>query len=127
MFDRLRQRAVRLASMAGLLALLACHPLLAPVEPDAGATAATDTVWATFTWTAPTTGSAVAYYVIETHDGRTLECRHLTPKGGKARVPFTPGQVQRIRVAGVDAQGRQGPWSQWSTGPRLETRPEVTP
>lgn len=67
----------------------------------------------TYAWTAPTTGSPVEYYVCETR----TEGAEWGECGGQAAteqltVLVSDGvQGFQIRVAGVDAFGRQGPWS----------------
>jgi hypothetical protein len=67
----------------------------------------------TYTWTAPTTGSAVAYYLVEvSNDGGA----NWTVAGTTLDLTYTFTDFQNfdtyiVRVAGVDAQGRQGPYS----------------
>ena len=130
--DLIRRRTVSLA-LAGLLALslTACQRIPEQYSqsgsiPDTTQTAVTDTVWVTFTWTAPTTGSPVVYYRVETSEGWMYEATHLNRWGdGKMRVPFLNGKEGRIRVAGVDAEGHQGPWSDWSEDRRAPDRPDI--
>ena len=72
------------------------------------------------TWNAPATGSPAVRYLVRIRDldGTLYET---------AMVEATPGPEQRYafvkvefahryqaRVAGIDALGRQGPWSNWS-------------
>ena len=68
-----------------------------------------------FTWSAPTTGSTVAHYVVQHQvdggvwvniDTTTLESYTLSAEYDVAHS---------IRVAGVDSESRQGPWSVAST------------
>jgi hypothetical protein len=68
-----------------------------------------------FTWSAPTTGSTVAHYVVQHQvdggvwvniDTTTLESYTLSAEYDVAHA---------IRVAGVDSEARQGPWSVAST------------
>ncbi len=64
-----------------------------------------------FTWTAPTTGSAVAHYVVQHQvDGGTWVDIDTT-----ATESYTLSAdydlEHSIRVAGVDSESRQGPWS----------------
>lgn len=62
----------------------------------------------TATWTRPTEGSPVVYYRIE------IEMVGAWPDTTvKIPVPVWADSL-RGRVAGVDAQGRQGPWSEWN-------------
>lgn len=128
--DRIPRRAVRLLALAGILALLACHPILQP-EPGSSpagtptVTAVTDTVMVTYTWTAPTTGTSPILYVVQTSDGRLLTTTRLAPnRDGKIRIPVAASDEPgfRIRVAGVDSLDRRGPWSEWSDRPG---RPDV--
>ncbi len=72
------------------------------------------------TWQAPRTGSPAVRYLVRIRDlDGTLYETYL--------VDAAPGQEQRYtfsrveyarryqgRVAGIDARGRQGPWSNWS-------------
>ncbi len=66
----------------------------------------------TYTWTAPTTGSAVDHYVIQhSEDGGawiTVEDEQAT---NAYALTAAYDAEHRIRVAGIDTQGRQGPWS----------------
>jgi len=64
-----------------------------------------------FTWSAPTTGSTVDHYVIQ----------HQTDGGSWVNIGTTTSVTyalsasydveHSIRVAGVDSESRQGPWS----------------
>jgi hypothetical protein len=68
----------------------------------------------TATWTAPTTGSPVEYYVVEVYEGGELA---FTAQPADTFVVFNEFVMLKeytARVAGVDALGRQGPWSDWS-------------
>ena len=81
-------------------------------------------VTATCSWGAPTYGTPVDHYVLQ-----------LVKLGGAAFDTTTFDSIQaesfdldlelgftyKARVAGVDAQGRQGPWSLWTPvyGPRV--------
>ena len=84
--------------------------LLAAVLPATSAMAQTE-MPVSYTWTAPTTGTAVEYYVVEhsvnggnwTQIGTTTENSYT--------LDATVGQSHQIRVAGVDASDRQGPFS----------------
>ena len=66
----------------------------------------------TYTWTAPTTGSAVHHYVFQhsvggnpfvTIDDNVLDNTFVLSADYE--------QEHVVRVAGVDSLGRQGPWS----------------
>lgn len=91
------------------LIMLTTALLAAPVS------AQTTTVNVSYTWTAPTSGSAVASYVIQhSIDGGTW-----TQVGTSSTASYTlaasVGHSHSIRVAGVDAAARQGVWSDPST------------
>ncbi|RLG95346.1 hypothetical protein DRO27_03785 [Candidatus Bathyarchaeota archaeon] len=124
MRDLLQNRMVHLILLVGMLGLLGCQRV--PPSSEGGnqtsqvdslgtQTAPMDTVMVTFVWEAASTGTDAVYYVVETSEGWRYECRKLNRWGdGKMRVPFHNGKPGRIRVAGVDADGVQGPWSEWS-------------
>jgi hypothetical protein len=65
-------------------------------------------------WAAPTDGTAVVSYVVEVEvNGRDIET--LDPVSTEEfMLPIKYGQKYRVRVAGVDAQNVQGPFSSWS-------------
>lgn len=68
-------------------------------------------------WAAPVSGTAVASYSLQAEvDGVVTDWPE--PIIGEAFTwPAYPyGQTLRVRVAGVDSLGRQGPWSEWSDG-----------
>ena len=87
------------------LAILATALLAAP------ASAQTTTVNVSYTWTAPTTGSAVVTYIVQD----SVDAGSFTQVGTSSTTSYTlaasVGHSHSIRVAGVDAQSRQGPWS----------------
>lgn len=119
----IRGRAVCLAMTAMLmLSLTACQQVndRSTRSPSgrSSQTAVMDTVQVTFMWRAPTTGSEVVYYEVETSEGWIFTTDHISSYGGggKIRVPFT-SHGPRIRVRGVDANGVRGPWSEWSDTP----------
>ncbi len=64
-----------------------------------------------YTWSAPTTGTAVVHYVVE----HSIDGGAWAPIGtvttNEVTVTETVGQSHQIRVAGVDASDRQGPYS----------------
>jgi|GEM_PF-1824614 len=77
----------------------------------AGSALAQTEVQVNYTWSAPSTGSPVDHYVVQ----------HSVDGGGWTQVASVStnsysltasvGQSHRIRVAGVDDQDRQGPYS----------------
>jgi hypothetical protein len=67
-----------------------------------------------YTWTAPTGGSPVDHYVVEhSVNGGAFAQIGTTPTNSYI-LQATPGDTHQIRVAGVDALGRQGPLSEAS-------------
>jgi len=74
-------------------------------------TAAAQTVDATATWTAPTEGSPVDHYVVQiSQDGGPYQNAGST-QTTTITLQLQVGSSYTVRVAGVDAQDRQGPWS----------------
>jgi hypothetical protein len=66
----------------------------------------------TYTWSAPTTGSVVHHYVVQTSsNGTTWTTITAQPTSPSATVAAPVGVQLLVRVAGVDAQGRQGVFS----------------
>jgi len=75
-------------------------------------------------WTHPTGGTPVVKYTLEMQnvpapgDTNTLTYPGLTNMDdlyGYASTPYPVfGEQQRIRVKGIDADDREGPWSIWS-------------
>jgi hypothetical protein len=77
----------------------------------APASAQTTTVNVSYSWTAPTTGSAVTSYVIQQSiDGGTWT-QIATSSTNSYTLAASIGHTHSIRVAGVDASARQGVWS----------------
>ena len=78
-------------------------------------------------WDEPTYGTAVVYYVVELEIklGETLQSveRVETAELYYEFDMITP-YVYRAHVAGVDAEGRQGPWSIWTAPYTPEALPE---
>jgi len=70
-----------------------------------------DVMSASYQWSAPTTGSTVVQYVVQHEiDGGNWVTVGTTDTNSYT-LDLTVGQSHRIRVAGLDAQNRQGPWS----------------
>ena len=71
-----------------------------------------------YSWDKPTYGTPVIYYILERE--KTLgdkvvevkEFRDIPEESFPVEMEF--GFTYRVRVAGVDEVGRQGPWSDWS-------------
>jgi hypothetical protein len=66
-----------------------------------------------FGWTAPTSGTDVEYYEVAIEVDTYFTKLMVTPVN-RAPIPWVRGQRIRVRVRGVDAAGRIGPWSEWS-------------
>ncbi len=81
-----------------------------------------------YTWTAPEEGTPVDHYVAQVlvSEVDTLAMGPLPSE--YALVEMVYGNKYSIRVAGVDAQGNQGPYSEWSDPftPELGL-PDMTP
>jgi len=93
---------------------LAATVVAITVLAAAAAPAQAQTVDLSFTWSAPTTGSAVDHYVVQhQEDGGAW-----TDMGSVATNQYvlaaTVGVAHAIRVAAVDTQSRQGAWSEAS-------------
>jgi hypothetical protein len=84
--------------------------LLAAILPAASAMAQTE-IAVSYTWTAPTTGTAVEYYVVEHSVNGGQWTQVDTTTENSYTLNATLGQSHQIRVAGVDAENRQGPFS----------------
>jgi hypothetical protein len=65
-------------------------------------------------WTAPTTGTPVEYYVAEVMVNRTDTMHFDNIPEETMRFSSQFGKDYMVRVAAVDAEGIQGPWSIWS-------------
>lgn len=66
------------------------------------------------TWTAPTEGSAVVSYVMEIEIDGVSSPPVEGIIGTSYTIDLSFGSAYRVRVAGVDANNRQGVWSEWS-------------
>jgi hypothetical protein len=87
--------------------------MMAAILPATSALAQTE-MPVSFTWTAPTTGTAVDHYVVE----HSVNCGQWTQVASTNEPSYTlsatVGQSHQIRVAGVDASDRQGVYSNTS-------------
>jgi hypothetical protein len=81
--------------------------LLALVSPAA----AQSTEDVTYNWTPPTEGSPVVYYVVEHSVNGGPFVQIATATSTSYTLSATIGDTHQIRVAGVDAQDRTGPFS----------------
>jgi len=93
-------------TIKGILALAILTTLLFPAY-----TPAQTSVDVQYVWTAPTTGTPVVHYVVQ----HSTDSSAWVTLGNVTELTYTlsaePGVSHQIRVAGVDAQGRQGPYS----------------
>ncbi len=64
-----------------------------------------------YTWTAPTTGSPVVHYVVQQSINDGAWAQIATSDNNTFTLSATVDDSHRIRVAGVDAEDRQGPFS----------------
>ncbi len=107
---RARKRDVFEMRTMTLLKITMFAVLFAVMLPTASSLAQTE-VPVNYTWTAPTTGSAVDHYVVE----HSINGGQWTVTGTTNENSFTLsatlGQSHQIRVAGVDASDRQGIFS----------------
>ena len=76
-----------------------------------GAALAQTEVSVNYTWTAPTTGSPVDHYVIQHSLNSGAWTQIATSSGNTYTLIASIGDSHQIRVAGVDDQARQGPFS----------------
>jgi len=93
--------------MKYLIAILLLASLMVPVPARAE--------MLTWSWDAPTEGTAVVYYVVElsVNDGPFLLLGQQ-PASNSITIDQTPNNEYRMRVAGVDSDGHQGGWSEIS-------------
>ncbi len=64
-----------------------------------------------YSWTAPTTGSSVHHYVVQKSEAGGAWTQVGTSTTPSFTLAAAVGVAVQIRVAGVDAQTRQGVWS----------------
>jgi hypothetical protein len=77
----------------------------------AGSSQAQTEMEVNYQWTAPTTGTAVEYYVVEHSVDGGQWTQIATTSTNTYTLLAEIGLSHQIRVAGVDADGRQGPFS----------------
>ena len=78
----------------------------------AGAAQAQTTEAVNYQWTEPTTGAPVQHYVIEHSVNGGAWTQIATSTTNTYTLTATIGDSHRIRVAGVDADARQGTYSE---------------
>jgi hypothetical protein len=68
----------------------------------------------TCSWTPPTKGPPVHHYILEVEDTAGVKFYFYTTTS-KSKIKFTIDRSRvRARVAGIDADDHQGPYSEWS-------------
>ena len=68
-----------------------------------------------FIWDPPTPGSTPQHYVVQVRvDGDAIQTQVTSNDTPAVTFEVFFGRDYEVRVAGVDAQGRQGPYSDWS-------------
>ena len=77
----------------------------------ASAQAQTETMDVSYQWTAPNGGSPVAFYVVEHSVDGGPWTQVATVTSNTYTLTAAVGSSHQIRVAGVDASNRQGPFS----------------
>ncbi len=82
--------------------------LLAVLMPAASAMAQ---VPVNYSWTAPTTGTSVEYYVVEHSINGGQWTQIDTTTENSYTLSASESESHQIRVAGVDSEDRQGPFS----------------
>ena len=84
--------------------------MLAVILPAASSLAQTE-MPVSYTWTAPSTGTPVEFYTIQHSVDGGNWTQIATSTENTFTLSATVGQSHQIRVAGVDADNRQGPFS----------------
>ncbi len=96
-------RITRVITVLGVLAVLS----LVGALPAAAQTS----VQVTASWNPPTEGSPVHHYVFQLSIDGAPFATVGTVQGTSYQLELEVGRTYIARVAGVDAQDRQGPWS----------------
>ncbi len=89
--------------------------------------AAQTTVQATASWSPPSTGSPVDHYVVQISIDGGAFGNAGTTNTTSITLTLTVGSTYTVRVAGVDAQDRQGPYSPQSDSYTPDLGPPGTP
>ena len=89
---------MKISMLVGVVVVLGAGPALAQVEATAG-------------WSEPTYGTPVVHYVLQhsINDGAWATVGTTTDT--TMTLTISENDYHRVRVAGVDAEGRQGPYS----------------
>ncbi|HOX26952.1 MAG TPA: fibronectin type III domain-containing protein [Candidatus Krumholzibacteria bacterium] len=94
------QRTLQVLGILAVLSLLGALPA-----------AAQTTVEVTASWTPPTEGSPVDHYILQLSTDGGPFSTVASVSGTSYVLDLEIGHTYIARVAGVDAQDRQGPWS----------------
>ena len=86
--------------------------ILLAVTLGTGSASAQTESEATAAWRAPTFGTPVAHYLVQLSVNEGDWATIATPVDTVCTLIVTEGNSHRVRVAGVDAEERQGPFSQ---------------
>lgn len=105
------------ATLAAVLGLVSGGRNVALGQADTGST------W-TYEWTAPTTGSPAAYYLVEIVVNNVDTIHFERVAATRVDVPVELGSDYKVRVMAFDASDRPGPYSGWS---QMETFEEDPP
>lgn len=93
------RKSLIICSLLVLMSMLPALEAAAQTEPNAQAT-----------WGPPTYGTPVVHYVLQLSTDEGAWEQVATTAGTSYDLTLTEGHSYRIRVAGVDAEGRQGPF-----------------
>ena len=98
----MKQLTITRIGLAALItaAVLIATPVLAQTE-----------IPVNYQWTAPTTGTPVDHYVVEHAVNGGSWTQIATASSNSFTLAAAVGEAHQIRVAGVDADGRQGVYS----------------
>jgi hypothetical protein len=91
--------------------IIAASTVLLVAASLAAPASAQTTVTLNYTWDPPTTGSPAVNYVVEHSVNGGPYVQIATSPDNTYSLQATVGDEHRIRVAGVDDQDRQGPFS----------------
>ena len=107
----------KLTAIAAILALIAVWPPFTMAQA----------VDATYTWTEPTSGSLAVEYAVESSVNGGAFALIATVSENLYTITGIHGNVYVLRVAGIDEQDRQGPWSQESQPWTVDAGPPSQP
>jgi hypothetical protein len=93
----------------------------------AGVAGAQQTTEVQATWTAPTTGTPVETYILQLSVDEGPFTTYATTDTTNATITVEALRTYVARVAGVDAQDRQGPWSETSDPYTFDPGPPGAP